>query len=234
MVVEVRSSIQPSYTLYCSKVEVRVTYNANPVYSYNYPVSGSNGISIAPVLNITVNDPDGDTMNITWFSNSSGSWQVFGTNSSVGNGTYHQIMSNASVNGQWWYWLVNVSDGTNYKESDVFSFFTGYQSKIDNTGSTNIKGYLLIQVHYFNETSENWVVADDTVNETTPRTINGSDQFGLDTVFNGNVNTTYLINNFGTGTYRVYAAFRDPDGDVLVCNNQSLIEASYQFTVSTN
>ena len=100
-------------------------------------------ISLSPVVNVTVNDADGDTMNISWLSNSSGSWQVFGTNNSVNNGTYHQIFSNATVNGQWWYWKVNVSDGTNYKVSNVFSFFTGYQSKIENTGSTNFKGLAL-------------------------------------------------------------------------------------------
>jgi len=146
----------------------------------------------------------------------------------------HQAFSNASENGKWWYWKVNVSDGTNYKESNVYSFYTGYQSKIKNTGSTDVKGYLLIQVQYYNTTSENWTVVDDTVNESTPRTINSSDQLGLDTIFNGNVNTTYLINNFGTGTYRVYAEFRDPDGDVLVCDDQSLMEDSYQFTVTSS
>jgi hypothetical protein len=39
---------------------------------------------------------------------------------------------------------------------------------------------------------------------------------------------------FGTGTYRVYASFRDTDGNVLVCDDQSLLEDSYQFTVSTS
>jgi hypothetical protein len=91
----------------------------------------------------------------------------------------------------------------------------------------------LIQVQYYNTSDSTWVVADDTINESTPRTIASSGKLGLDTIFNGNVNTTYLIKSFGTGTYRVYAAFRDPDGDVLVCDDESLLEASYQFTVTT-
>jgi len=165
-------------------------------------VDGSTGISISPTLNITVSDSDKDVMNITWYSNSSGSWQIFGTNIRVTNG--------------------------------------GYQSKIENTGSTRIKGYLLIQVQYYNTSNTTWVVVDDTVNESSPRTIKWDDPAGqegqnilaLDTIFNGLVNTNDL-SEFGDGTYRIYAAFRDPDGDVLVCDDDSLLEAWWEFTVDT-
>ncbi len=230
--VEAESSVG-FFTLYCSKVEIRVTYisNSNPVISNPYPADGSTGISIAPVLNITVSDPDGDNMNITWLSNSSGSWQVFGTNTSVGNGTYHQTMVNASVNGEWWYWKVNVTDGTNYIESNVYKFYTGSESKIKNTGSTNISGYLLMQVH-FND-SGTWVVADDVVNESTMRVIGIGEQLSLDTIFNPClVYTSDLLCVNGSGDYRVYAALCDSDGDVLVCNDDGLMEATYEFSVN--
>jgi hypothetical protein len=105
------------------------------------------------------------------------------------------------------------------------------QSKIKNTGRTNIKGYLLIQVQF--KVSGEWVVANDTINETSSRTINREGQFGLDTVFNGIVNTRDL-DEYGDGTYRVYAAFRDPDGDVLVCDDESLLEAWYEFEIDTS
>ena len=65
------------FTLKCSKIEIRVTYtppNYNPVISDPVPADDATGISIPPLLNITVSDADGDTMNITWLSNSSGSW----------------------------------------------------------------------------------------------------------------------------------------------------------------
>jgi len=51
----------------------------------------------------------------------------------------------------------------------------------------------------------------------------------------GNIFTIYspLLDLYhGSGTYRVYAAFRDPDGDVLVCDDDSLLEATYEFTVN--
>jgi hypothetical protein len=223
--------------LYCSKIELRVTYTPYPseIQDPN-PDDGAIGVTITPTLNITVNDKDGNQMNITWYTNCSGpTWQVFGTNNSVNNGTYYQEFANATENGKWWYWKVKVTNtmgGVNW--SDVFKFYTGYESKIDNVGGTNIKGYLLIQVQFYNTTLESWILANDTVNETTMRTINSSDVLGLDTIFNGQVNTSDLLGLFGDGTYRVYAAFRDPDGDVLVCDDESLLEASYEFAITSS
>jgi len=221
-------------TLYCSKVEIRVTYSESPVVSNPVPADGTINVSISPTLSINVSDADGDSMNITWYSNSSGSWVSFGTNNSVGNGTYYQTFSNASVNGQWWYWKVIVDDGTVETESNVYKFYTGVQSKIVNTGSTNFSGYLLIQVQYSapGGPEGNWVVDNDTINETAPRTINAGCQLGLDTIFNGLVSTDDLTH--GDGTYRVYAAFRDPDGNVLFCDDETLLEACWEFEVDTS
>ena len=95
------------------------------------------------------------------------------------------------------------------------------QSKIKNTGSYNISGYLLIQVQY--NDSGNWTVDDDTVNETTQ-------QLALDLIFNGQVSTNDLTN--GNGTYRVYAAFRDPDGNILQCDDDTYLVATWEFTVT--
>jgi len=233
---DVESSFSPGmWTLYCSKVEVRVTYTSNyaPTISNPYPTVGSTGISISPLLNITVSDADGDLMNITWYSNSSGSWVEFGTNSSVSTGTYHQTLVNASVNGGWWYWNVSVNDGKYYTNSSVFYFYTGNESKIVNSGDTDFSGYLLMTVDFYNETLEEWYVDVVVVNDTIPRVINSGEQLGLDTIFNPeSVNTSSFSN--GNGTYRVYAAFRDPDGDVLVCDDESLLEAWWEFTVDTS
>ncbi|EMR75540.1 F5/8 type C domain-containing protein [Thermoplasmatales archaeon SCGC AB-540-F20] len=208
--------------------------NTPPVISNPIPVDGSTGVSLTPTLNITASDANGDNMTVTWLSNSSGSWQVFGTNAS-GNATLHQTFSNATENGKWWYWKVNVTDGKNYTVSSVYKFYTGCQSKIVNTGSTAFKGYLLIQVQYYNNSST-WVVADDTINETSPRTVDYLDQQGqnvlaLDTIFNGLVNASNL-SSYGNGTYRIYAAFRDPDGNILKCDDETELVATYEFTIT--
>jgi hypothetical protein len=102
------------------------------------------------------------------------------------------------------------------------------QSKIKNTGTTNIKGYLHIQIQYYNESS--WYVANDVIDETSPRTITAGNQLALDTVFNGLMNTTDIP--FGNGLYRVYAAFRDSKGNPLVCNNNQDLVGSYEFHLS--
>jgi len=51
-------------------------------------------------------------------------------------------------------------------------------------------------------------------------------------IFNGLVDTSDLTN--GDGTYRVYAAFRDEYGDVLVCDDETALEAWYEFEVDTS
>ena len=61
---------------------------------------------------------------------------------------------------------------------------------------------------------------------------------GLDTIFNAqNVNTSSF--SHGNGTYRVYAVFRDPDGNILRASGPAegqseieFIEAWYPFTVA--
>jgi len=103
------------------------------------------------------------------------------------------------------------------------------QSKIKNTGTTDIQGYLLIQMQY-DSGSGNWVVENKTVDETTPRTIVHGQQLGLDTVFNGLVNTHFFTH--GNGEYRVYAAFRDPEGNILVDSDQNQLVSIWQFSVS--
>ncbi|MGF3555187.1 MAG: hypothetical protein ACQXXF_08005 [Thermoplasmatota archaeon] len=179
---------------------------------------GNQGTSRCTWLYVVVNYTDPNT------------WLVFGTNNSVVNGTYCQGFDYACVNGQWWYWKVCVNDGTTSVFSGVFKFYTGFESKIVNTGSTNISGYVLMEIQ-FNDSGE-WVLDTEVVNESEARRIVVGGESGLDDAFNSmSVSTDSL--SHGSGTYRVYAAFRDPDGNVLVCDDDSLLEAWYEFTVET-
>ena len=102
------------------------------------------------------------------------------------------------------------------------------QSKIKNTGSTDINGYLLIQVQFYNSSQGKWLIDKDTINETSPRTINSSSQLALDTIFNGHVRASNLTH--GAGTYRVYAAFRDPESNILKTNSGVELKAWWQFS----
>ena len=116
--------------------------------------------------------------------------------------------------------------GSGYQPKLVINYRN--QSKIKNTGSTNIKGFLLIQIQYLDTRSGTWVVDNDTINETSPRTITSGSQLALDTIFNGHVRASDLTH--GTGTYRVYAAFRDPEGNILRTNDDVDLEAWWQFS----
>jgi len=60
-----------------------------------------------------------------------------------------------------------------------------------------------------------------------PRIINRGSQLALDTIFNGKIRASNL--QHGTGTYRVYTAFRDPTGKILKTNDGSKLKAWWQF-----
>ena len=98
--------------------------NTVPEITNPYPSNQSTGISVNPTLNITVNDTDADTMTITWYSNSTGSWEIFGRNSSVANGTYYMTNANFTNYSKTYYWNVSVTDGTATNISDIFWFTT--------------------------------------------------------------------------------------------------------------
>ncbi len=83
-----------------------------PSISNPSPSNGSTNQSLNPTLSIAVNDPDGDKMNITWYSNSSGSWVSFGINISCSNGTYRQTNSNFSNYSTTYWWNVTADDET--------------------------------------------------------------------------------------------------------------------------
>jgi hypothetical protein len=116
--------------------------------------------------------------------------------------------------------------GTGYQPKLVIMYRN--QSKIKNTGSTDIKGYLLIQVQFYNSTQGIWVVDTDKFNETASRTIISGSQLALDAIFNGQINASDL--QHGTGMYRVYAAFRDPEGNILRTDDGVELKAWWEFT----
>jgi hypothetical protein len=127
--------------IYVDAVDLTIYYTAPanyaPEISNPYPANESTNIPTTPTLNITVSDAEGDTMDITWYSNSSGSWVSFGTNSSVGNGTYHQTNSNFSTSGTTYWWNVSVNDGTDTNNSGIFQFTTSYAPVLSNPGPAN-------------------------------------------------------------------------------------------------
>jgi hypothetical protein len=158
----------------------------------------------------------------------------------IGNGAYYMDDFDVDAGLTRYYWNVSADDGNVENSSDTYHFFsTGHESKIWNTGSTVIKGYLLVDVQYYDPVNFTFVCMGFGANESTPRTLDVGEQVGLDTIFNGLAYTSDIIEFmndlppwFGP-PYRVYAAFRDPDGNVLKCDDETYLEAYWDFTVTS-
>ena len=99
--------------------------NNLPILSGQSPPNSSTGISLTPSLYVICTDNDaGDTMNVTWWSNSSGNWIQFGYNNSVANNTnITQDNSNFSAYSTTYYWSVNCSDGYGWN-NETYHFTT--------------------------------------------------------------------------------------------------------------
>jgi hypothetical protein len=81
----------------------------NPVVSTTSPANNSIDVLRNTTVSITVLDYQGDSMDIAWSSNASGSWVDFGYNSSVGNGTYSQRFVNATEYDTRYWWSVDIN-----------------------------------------------------------------------------------------------------------------------------
>jgi len=103
-------------------VELRVTYTF-PVASHPSPTDKNISSSFPSLFSVYCSDPEGDMMNATWWSNSSGSWVQFGSNeTSFGNGTIEQINNNFSSYNQTYWWNVSLNDGMGNWDNNTYSF----------------------------------------------------------------------------------------------------------------
>jgi len=92
-------------------------------FSNPYPKQGATDVILTPRLRITVNESEGNVMNLTWLSNSSGTWLPFGYNNSIYNGTYTMVNSNFSDFNTTYYWRV-LSETANASVYSVIFYFT--------------------------------------------------------------------------------------------------------------
>jgi len=95
-----------------------------PVLSNENPANGTTNQPLNPMLSVHCSDWQGDTMTITFRSNASGSWQIVGSNVSVGNGTYSQTSSGMDVYDNWYWWSVNASDVGGNWSNETYHFKT--------------------------------------------------------------------------------------------------------------
>jgi hypothetical protein len=121
-----------------------------PVVSNPIPADSATQISVPPVnFSITVNDQDGDIMNISWLTNESGTWTIFNTSTNIGNGTYN--VTNTSWVDSYltiYWWSVNVTDGKGWTNL-TYSFTSrpqNYAPTINNAYPENQSTAINLQI----------------------------------------------------------------------------------------
>ena len=108
------------------KLEVQGT---DPVISSEAPSNESTGESLYPWLNITIDDPQTQTMNVTWYSNYSGEWQQLGYNSSCASGSTQRWRATwANTSSTTYYWNVSVNDTDGHYTNETYHFTTASYS----------------------------------------------------------------------------------------------------------
>jgi hypothetical protein len=104
--------------------DARCRFTYGPTISDEHPINGSTGVMVKPDLEITVYDGDEDTMDINWYSNSSGSWKAFASDIDADSGTYSHINNNFSEFETTYYWYVTVADEIYTINSPIYHFTT--------------------------------------------------------------------------------------------------------------
>ncbi len=106
------------------------TTNQEPTQTGEAPSNTATGICIPVTTYITPNDADGATgsMTITWRSNSSGSWNTYGTSSNIDPGSNTSMANtNFSQPGTKYYWSANITDSCGNWSNQTYSFTTNYE-----------------------------------------------------------------------------------------------------------
>jgi len=99
-----------------------ITTYAPIILSY-YPLNNSNLADVTNLnLTVTVFSHNSSLMNITWYSNYSGSWIEIGNDTNVGNGVQKQLAPVISYNERL-YWRVNITDAEGlYTLSPIYNY----------------------------------------------------------------------------------------------------------------
>ena len=113
-----------------------------PIINSPIPINDSTNIAIPPNgFYITIDNPSGGNMNITWRTNFTGSWESFnitdGGGSGVGDGTYCATNTSwiTSHSTKYW-WSVNVSNDFAWT-NETYCFTTSYPPQLSNPNPKN-------------------------------------------------------------------------------------------------
>lgn len=97
----------------------------SPIISNTRPENRSTGIIMYPFLNATVLEPQAENFNITWASNTTGSWIDFAWNETCTSGvTYRQRASFVNESSTMFWWRVRINDTANNWINASYHFTT--------------------------------------------------------------------------------------------------------------
>ncbi|EMR74689.1 Concanavalin A-like lectin/glucanases superfamily, partial [Thermoplasmatales archaeon SCGC AB-540-F20] len=100
-----------------------------PIIANEIPEDEATSIELNPTLSINTYDPQGNTMNISFYTNSSGTWEQIGTVQTGGNDIYAQATTMFTNYAMKYWWSVNATDpvffgGSGNWTNRTFSFTT--------------------------------------------------------------------------------------------------------------
>jgi len=231
---------ESSYSNYLTYAEalymkpyINVTYVSptSPEVTLIIPEDYAVNISLNPCVKVSVTQQEGKDVTVQWYQNATtGSWTLFASNVTDGNETVMQNCPWINENGKWYHLKIDAKVGSWPSVQEYYQFYPGVQSKIENTGDTDINGFLVVWLEEYNVTSGNWSYLDELYRDDMMRRVNSSCSFGIDTVCNGLVNGSMLAGETG-GVFRVYAGFYSLHDEVLVCSDDTELVAWWEFEI---
>jgi len=208
--------------IYCSYSEAAA--NNAPTITGEIPANASTGIGLTPVCNVTANDADGDSLNVTFYENTTGSYVMRQKNTSVSANSSVQWdnYSNAYTESTMYWWKVYVDDATD-NVSEIYYFTTASNTSwqtIDTTINGSYSNTTVFRIidntingSYFNTTV--WRVIDSTINGSYSNTTNW---YVIDSTINGSYyNDTIIWQNIDTtinGSYSNTTAWNIIDNTI--------------------
>lgn len=95
-----------------------------PIISNVGPTNGSSDILLYPWLNVTVTDPEGFSMNVTWLYNIGSGWTEFAYNTTTSGSTVRQKATFANNSQTTYNWSVHVNDTEPKWKNATYNFIT--------------------------------------------------------------------------------------------------------------
>jgi len=121
---------QLNLTLYATlsfggKVEVQ---GNDPVISDEAPTNETYEVNLYPWLNVTVTDPQGTSINVTWLYDLGDGWVEFAYNTTTSGSTVRQRPTWINYSYTKYNWSVHVNDSDKYWDNETFYFYTANYS----------------------------------------------------------------------------------------------------------